>query len=80
MDLNSISTTLHYQMIYKVQNHALDLALPGTTDALMITAYSQNIPMCTQIPKQIPTEELKKLLPDSWITNYEKLYQSHIAV
>ncbi|GMN18939.1 hypothetical protein TIFTF001_046876 [Ficus carica] len=77
---NSIFTTLHYQMVYRVQNHALDLALPGTTEALMITADSQNAPMCTQIPKQVPTEELKKLLPDSWVTNYEKLHQYHVAV
>ncbi|GMN60193.1 hypothetical protein TIFTF001_029278 [Ficus carica] len=69
-----------YEMVYRVQNHALDLALPGTTEALMITTNSQNAPMCTQIPKQIPTEELKKLLPDSWVTNYEKLHQSHVAV
>ena len=67
-------------MVYRVQNHALDLTLPGTTDALMIIADSQNVPMCTQIPKQISIEELKKLLPDSWITNYEKLHQSHVAV
>ena len=80
MDPNSISATLHYQMVYRVHNHALDLTLPGTTDALMITADSQNSPMCTQIPKQISNEELKKLLPDSWITNYEKLHQSHVAV
>ena len=80
MDPNSISTTLHYQMVYRVQNHALDLALPGTIDALMITTDSQNVLMCTQIPKQIPTEELKKLLPDSQITNYEKLHQSHVAI
>ncbi|GMN48228.1 hypothetical protein TIFTF001_017386 [Ficus carica] len=80
MDPNSIFAALYYQMVYKVQNHALDLTLPGTTDPLMITADSQNIPMCTQIPKQISTEELKKLLSDSWITNYEKLHQSHVAI
>ncbi|GMN66643.1 hypothetical protein TIFTF001_035715 [Ficus carica] len=76
MDPSSISTTLHYQMVYKVRNLALDLALPGTTEALMITVDSQNASMCTQIL----TEELKKLLPDSWVTKYEKLHQSHVAV
>ena len=61
-------------MVYRVQNHTLNLTLSGTTEALMITADSQDAPMCTQILKQIPTEELKKLLPDSWVTNYEKLH------
>ena len=64
MDPNSISAILHYQMVYRVQNHVLDLVLLGTTEVLMITTNSQNALMCTQIPKQVPTEELKKLLPD----------------
>ena len=67
-------------MVYRVQNHALDFTLPRTTDALMITADSQNSPTCTQIPKQISTEDLKKFFPNSWITNYEKLHQFHVAV
>ncbi|XP_059277513.1 uncharacterized protein LOC132031535 [Lycium ferocissimum] len=29
--------------------------------------------MCTQIPKQFSREELIKVLPDTWVTNYEKL-------
>ena len=47
MDLNSIFSILYYQMVYRIQNHALDLTFPGITDALIITADSQNVPMCT---------------------------------
>ncbi|ESQ30887.1 hypothetical protein EUTSA_v10012392mg [Eutrema salsugineum] len=37
---------------------------------------SQHSPSCIHIPKQIPREELVKLLPESWVTNYEKLHES----
>ena len=33
-DPKSIGATLHYQMAYRLQDHALDLALPSSTDAL----------------------------------------------
>ena len=35
-DPRSMEATLHYQMTYKVQNYALDLALPASSDVLMI--------------------------------------------
>ena len=79
-DPSSIGATLHYQMAYRVQNHALDLALPASSDALMISVDSQQVPSCTQIPRQITIDELKKLLPGSWVTNYEKFFQPPVAV
>ncbi|GMN65887.1 hypothetical protein TIFTF001_034955 [Ficus carica] len=80
MDPNSISSTLHYQMVYRIQNHAMDLTLPGTADALMINTDSQNVPMVSQIPRQISVEKLREIILDTWITNYEKLHQSHVGV
>ena len=72
-DPKSIGSTLHYQMAYILQDHALDLAIPSTTEALMISIDSNQVATYTHISRQIPTEELIKLLPSSWITNYEKL-------
>ena len=40
-DPNSLGATLHYQIAYRVQNHALDLALPAISDAFMISLDSQ---------------------------------------
>ena len=74
-DPRSMGSTLYYQMAYQIQNYAMDLALPTTTDALMIFVDSHQVPSYTHIPKQISTEELKRLFPNSWITNYGKLHQ-----
>nr|XP_009781133.1 PREDICTED: uncharacterized protein LOC104230095 [Nicotiana sylvestris] len=61
-------------MAWRVQNHAMDLCLPGGQNTLIlnINATKGNT-MRTQIPRQISRDELIKILPDSWITNYEKL-------
>ncbi|KAH0632846.1 hypothetical protein KY284_035632 [Solanum tuberosum] len=69
-----IHATLHYQLAWRVQNHAMDLSLPGGQDALFLNVDATNgTTQCTQIPRQISREELVKVLPDSWVTNYEKL-------
>ncbi|KAK9723856.1 hypothetical protein RND81_05G030400 [Saponaria officinalis] len=63
-------------MSYRVQNHAMDLSIPrDTNDALFIQLESQHSPSCIHIPRQIPKNELIKLLPESWITNYEKIHE-----
>ncbi|KAH9622967.1 hypothetical protein KSS87_001070, partial [Heliosperma pusillum] len=73
---NTYAATLHHQMAYRVQNHAMDLSLPrDTNDALFIQLESQHSPSCIHIPRQIPKDELIKLLPESWITNYEKIHE-----
>ncbi|KAH9671280.1 hypothetical protein KPL70_017307 [Citrus sinensis] len=69
--------TLHHQIVYRLQNHALDLPTPYTTsDALMILADIDTIPTIIQIPKQIQKQELLKLMPLEWLTNYEHFHQN----
>ncbi|KAH9724653.1 hypothetical protein KPL70_007564 [Citrus sinensis] len=69
--------TLHHQIVYQLQNHALDLPTPYTTsDALMILADTNTIPTIIQIPKQIQKQELLKLMPLEWLTNYEHFHQN----
>ncbi|KAH9680157.1 hypothetical protein KPL71_026445 [Citrus sinensis] len=69
--------TLHHQIAYRLQNHALDLPTPYTTsDALMILADTDTIPTIIQIPNQIPKQELLKLMPLEWLTNYEHFHQN----
>ncbi|ESQ51076.1 hypothetical protein EUTSA_v10022984mg, partial [Eutrema salsugineum] len=62
---NTYVATLHHQMAYRVQNHAMDLT---------------RISSCIHIPRQIPREELVKLLPESWVTNYEKLHDNSVPI
>ncbi|KAH9698126.1 hypothetical protein KPL71_023894 [Citrus sinensis] len=69
--------TLHHQIVYRLQNHALDLPTPHTTsDALMILADTDTIPTIIQIPKQIQKQKLLKLMPLEWLTNYEHFHQN----
>ncbi|KAI4302111.1 hypothetical protein MLD38_037897 [Melastoma candidum] len=77
-DPNSIEATMHYQMSYRVQNHALDLKVPNeSNDALMIEAnyHHPSTPTCLRVPRLISKNELLKLLPERWVTNYEQLQQ-----
>ncbi|XP_019242048.1 PREDICTED: uncharacterized protein LOC109222101, partial [Nicotiana attenuata] len=70
----SIQATLHHQIAWRVQNHARDLCLPGGENALLLNIdATKGNTMCTQIPRQISKDDLVQILPDSWITNYEKL-------
>ncbi|KAH9680173.1 hypothetical protein KPL71_026451 [Citrus sinensis] len=69
--------TLHHQIVYRLQNHALDLPTPHTTsDALMILADTDTIPTIIQIPKQIQKQELLTHMPLEWLTNYEQFHQN----
>ncbi|KAF4360715.1 hypothetical protein F8388_016502 [Cannabis sativa] len=79
-DPTSLGATLHYQMAYRLHDHALDLNFPQTQDALLISVDSKQVPTCTHVPKQMTTEELTKLLPKSWVTNYEKLHKPQPVV
>ncbi|CAA0270340.1 unnamed protein product [Arabidopsis thaliana] len=72
---NTYATTLHHEVAYRVRNHVMDLSLPrDTEDALLVQLESQHSPSCVHILRQIPRDELVKLLPESWVTNYEKLH------
>ncbi|KAF5776829.1 hypothetical protein HanXRQr2_Chr12g0528581 [Helianthus annuus] len=69
-------------MAYRVQNHSLDIMVPGSQensgDALLIDIDSNATPTCTYVPKQLSREELTKLLPEKWITNYEQIHQAPV--
>ena len=63
--------------MYRLQNHSLDLPTPHTTsDALMILADTNTIPIIIQIPKKIQKQELLTLMPLEWLTNYEQFHQN----
>ncbi|KAI4389403.1 hypothetical protein MLD38_001633 [Melastoma candidum] len=69
---------MHYQMAYRVQNHALDLNVANNNgDALLIQAdyHNSQSPTCLYVPRQISREDLLRLLPERWVTNYERTRQ-----
>ncbi|KAH9684941.1 hypothetical protein KPL70_013742 [Citrus sinensis] len=69
--------TLHHQLVYRLQNHALDLPTPEHhSDTLMVLAESDQIPTIIQIPRQIPRHGLIKLMPLEWISNYEQFHNN----
>ncbi|KAH9780580.1 hypothetical protein KPL71_008133 [Citrus sinensis] len=69
--------TLHHQLVYRLQNHALDLpTAEHHSDTLMVLAESDQIPTIIQIPRQIPRHELIKLMPLEWISNYEQFHNN----
>ncbi|KAH9697824.1 hypothetical protein KPL71_023774 [Citrus sinensis] len=69
--------TLHHQLVYRLQNHALDLPTPEHhSDTLMVLAESDQIPTIIQIPRQISRHELIKLMPLEWISNYEQFHNN----
>ncbi|CDP20546.1 unnamed protein product [Coffea canephora] len=61
-------------MVYRVQNLALDLTIPGGENALLIRVDEKNSASCTHVPRQISKSELIQLLPNNWITDYENLH------
>lgn len=71
-----MSATLHHQIIYRLQNHSIDLPLSGcSSDSLLVvTNREEDIPSIVQIPRRITREELTQLIPLKWITNYERLH------
>ncbi|KAK0574280.1 hypothetical protein LWI29_020952 [Acer saccharum] len=77
MQANSYMATLHHQLAYRLQDHALDLPLPGHNgDTIFIKAErEEDVPTILQIPKQLPREQLIEIMPLEWITNYEKTFQ-----
>ncbi|WMV32894.1 hypothetical protein MTR67_026279 [Solanum verrucosum] len=71
---DSIHAIFHYQLAWRVQNHAIDLSLPSGQDALFLNVDATNgTTQCIQILRHINREELVKFLPDTWVTKYEKL-------
>ncbi|KAK9006526.1 hypothetical protein V6N11_035562 [Hibiscus sabdariffa] len=77
---NSIIATLHYQFAYRIQDHAYRLTGCGTGDSLFLSVHTKEEPHCIHIPRQIPRKDLIKLLPDKWVTNYEKIHEGRQPV
>ncbi|KAL4308338.1 hypothetical protein GQ457_01G014800 [Hibiscus cannabinus] len=71
---SSIIATLHYQIVYRVQDHAIKLSRCGSNDSLLITVNTQEQPHCVHVPRQIPREELIQLLPERWVTSYDQFH------
>ena len=59
------SATLHHQIIYRLQNHAINLSVLTSHDsALVILANNQEeTPSIVQIPRNISNKELQELIP-----------------
>jgi len=72
------SATLHHQIIYRLQNHVVNLSMPTSHDsALFILVNNQEeTPSIVQISKNISIKELQELIPLQWVTNYEKLREN----
>ncbi|KAI5410227.1 hypothetical protein KIW84_055642 [Lathyrus oleraceus] len=72
----AMSATLHHQIIYRLQNHSIDLPLSGfSSDSLLVvTNREEDIPSIVQIPRRITREDLTQLILLKWITNYERLH------
>ena len=71
--------TLHYQLAYRLQNHAFDMAVPEmaqTNDALLIQVDLGLTPMCTFVLRQLTKDQMISLFPELWITKYESLHQA----
>ncbi|KAK2663691.1 hypothetical protein Ddye_002265 [Dipteronia dyeriana] len=79
---NSYMVTLHHQIAYRLQDHALDLPVPRHTgDTIFIKAEREDeVPTIIQIPKQLPREKLIEIMSLKWITNYEKAFQNTTRV
>ncbi|KAK0582089.1 hypothetical protein LWI29_021433 [Acer saccharum] len=79
---NSFMATLHHQLAYRLQDHALDLPIPSHTgDTLFIKVEREDdIPTIIQIPKQLPRDKLLEIMPLEWISNYEKAFQNTTPV
>nr|GEW91102.1 putative zinc finger, CCHC-type [Tanacetum cinerariifolium] len=68
-------------MAYRVQNHLLDILIPGQDnagDALLINVDYNITPICTYIPMHLSQDKLVKLLLEKWITNYEQIHQAPV--
>lgn len=59
----AITSTLHYQMVSRVQNHAYYLSLPGGKEALILNIEEGQSASCTHVPRRISRAELIRLLP-----------------
>ncbi|KAK8489539.1 hypothetical protein V6N12_013879 [Hibiscus sabdariffa] len=71
---SSIIATLHYQFVYRIQDHSFRLDGCGSNDSLLITVNTQEQPHCVHVPRRIPRDELIQLLPEKWVTSYDQIH------
>ncbi|KAK5793471.1 hypothetical protein PVK06_034620 [Gossypium arboreum] len=72
---SAIAATLHYQIVYRIQDHAFNLSRHGTKDSLLISMNTNDQPHCVHVPRKIQRNELIKILPKKWVTSYEQLLE-----
>ncbi|KAF3452105.1 hypothetical protein FNV43_RR08202 [Rhamnella rubrinervis] len=69
--------TLHHQVVYRLQNHALNLPGPSLQGLpLLITTERDDIASIIHTPKQIAPKTLKNLIPLEWFTRYKQLHKA----
>ncbi|KAK9010362.1 hypothetical protein V6N11_036873 [Hibiscus sabdariffa] len=71
---SSIIATLHYQFVYRIQDHSFRLDGCGFNDSLLTTVNTQEQPHCVHVPRRIPRDELIQLLPERWVTSYDQIH------
>ena len=75
----TFAATLHYQLAYRLQNHAFDMVVPDiaqSNDVLLIQVDPRMTPMCTFVPRQLNKDQMMSFFLESWITKYEMLHQA----
>ena len=75
---DTFAATLHYQLTYRLQNHAFDMAvldIAQSNDALLIQVDPGMTPTCTFVPRQLNKDQMISFFLESWITKYEMLHQ-----
>jgi len=75
---DTFAATLHYQLTYRLQNHAFDMAIldiPQSNEALLIQVDPGMTPMCMFVPRQLNRDQITSFFLESWITKYEVLHQ-----
>ncbi|WVY95193.1 hypothetical protein V8G54_034281 [Vigna mungo] len=74
----ALCATLHHQIIYRLQNHAVNLSLPSSTegDLFVMANPHEESPSIVQIPRNISRQQLEELIPLQCVTNYEKLHEN----
>uniref|UniRef100_A0A5B7CC79 Uncharacterized protein n=1 Tax=Davidia involucrata TaxID=16924 RepID=A0A5B7CC79_DAVIN len=72
------AATLHYQMAYRVQNHAFDLVLPTNTDeALLLSIDTPNHPSCISSSQ---TNTLKLSSPSFCLSHGSHYEKTHMVI
>jgi len=74
----ALCATLHHQIIYRIQNHAVNLSLPNRNDGALFVIVDPNeeSPSIIQVPRNISRAQLQELVPLQWVTNYEKIHEN----